>query len=136
MVQKVFVSLMAFMSIFLVLVFVFSLWAWIIRVEIVPDPDFPNDYVYLGEFAQILVQMWRNSIGDVAIFGLGDWSPKGNSAKLKERNGAQNIAMIFIWLVWLANVVGMVIVLLNFVIAEVGQTYEEVRSGGEIFRFQ
>ena len=44
--------------------------------------------------------------------------------------------MIFIWLIWAANVVGMVIVLLNFVIAEVSQTYEEVRSGGEIFRFQ
>ena len=55
MVSKVFFSLISFMSIFMVLVFVFSLWAWIIRVEIVPNPDFPNDYIYLGEFAQILV---------------------------------------------------------------------------------
>jgi len=54
MVSKVFFSLIPFLSIFLAGVFVFSLWAWIIRVEIAPDPDFTNDYIYLSEFLQIL----------------------------------------------------------------------------------
>jgi len=79
---------------------------------------------------KVLVTTWRNSIGDIAIFGMAKWSPSRNVGQDKERNAVQTIALTFIWTIWLLNVVFMVIVLLNFVIAEVSQTYERVKSSG------
>ena len=45
-------------------------------------------------------------------------------------------AMFIIWAFWFVNVFTMTIVFLNFVIAEVGNTYNNIKSSGTIFLYQ
>jgi len=40
------------------------------------------------------------------------------------------VAILTIWIVWLIDILVMVVIMLNFLVAEVGQTYENVMSAG------
>ena len=46
------------------------------------------------------------------------------------------LASAIVWTFWFINVFTMTIVFLNFVIAEVGNTYNDIKSSGTIFLYQ
>lgn len=123
MILTVFVDLFPFLTIFIVTVFFFSL------VMVIMDSGFDDgDYPKVQRFLIIFLQNFRNSIGDFEAVSYENW----HTAEPALRSHALSI----IWLFWLLNVFLMVIVLLNFLIAEVSQTYDKVKSQGKMLLYQ
>ena len=48
----------------------------------------------------------------------------------------QSVALIILWLFWFVNIFIMLIIILNFLIAEVSQTYDKVKGSGKMFLYQ
>ena len=68
MITQVFIDLIPFFSIFLMYIFVFSM------ITIIMEADFVNDgYEDMPRFLRILLQTFRNSIGDIATNNYGGW---------------------------------------------------------------
>jgi hypothetical protein len=79
-----------------------------------------DDYDGLGFKMRALIQMYRNSIGDIA-------PPKYNLYLDIHKNitSTENKLMItIIWALWFLNQLFILIVLLNFLIAIISQSYE------------
>jgi hypothetical protein len=79
-----------------------------------------GDYDGLGFKMRAFLQMYRNSIGDIA-------PPKYDLYLDSELNitSTENTLMItIIWIVWFLNQVFILIILLNFLIAIISQSYE------------
>jgi hypothetical protein len=79
-----------------------------------------DDYDGLGFKIRALIQMYRNSIGDIS-------PPKYDLYLDTEKNitSSENTLMIsMIWLVWFFNQLFILIILLNFLIAIISQSYE------------
>lgn len=124
MILTVFVDLFPFMTVFFVLVFFFSL------VMVIADADFDNDdYDMVDRFIQIFLQVFRNSVGDIAATKYEHWMADSSGA-------TQTTAMFLIWFFWLFNIFIMLIVMLNFLIAEVSQTYDKVKGQGKMLLYQ
>lgn len=71
--------------------------------------------------------VFRGSVGDIGAPNYMTWLDR------KRQSGSQEtatVAIYTVWLFWYINVVVTLIVMLNFLIAEVGQTYEKVMSLG------
>jgi hypothetical protein len=79
--------------------------------------------------------MFRNSIGDIAEVNYGVWSLSQEEAQLLPYLSQHNIAVLAIWTFWFMNMFIMLIVILNFLIAEVSQTYDKVKSSGKTFLY-
>ena len=107
MILTVFVDLFPFLTIFMVLVFFFSL------VMVITDADFEqDDYSMVDRFISLFLQVFRNSVGDIAAVKYKHW--------LDDAEGStRQFAMFLIWFFWLVNIFIMLIVMLNFLIAEV-----------------
>jgi hypothetical protein len=63
--------------------------------------------------------MFRNSIGDIAEVKYGVWSLTPEESQQQPYFSQHNIAVISIWAFWFMNMFIMLIVILNFLIAEV-----------------
>jgi len=48
----------------------------------------------------------------------------------------QSVALIVLWSFWFINIFLMLIIILNFLIAEVSQTYDRVKGSGKMFLYQ
>jgi hypothetical protein len=128
MIISVFFDLFPFIVIFLILVTVFSLGI------IVMGGEFDDgDYLALPKGIAIFLQMFRNSIGDIAEPTYGIWSIEEGEEDQKTTN--HSIAMYIIWLFWIINIFLMMIIIVNFLIAEVSQTYDKVKSSGKTFLY-
>ena len=80
--------------------------------------------------------MFRNSIGDIAEVHYGVWAIFDKHGVQKGEITTQNIAAIItIWAFWFLNMFIMLIVIVNFLIAEVSQTYDKVKSSGKTFLY-
>jgi len=106
-----------------------ALWALsykILRVEIEPEFPGPEDeveYPFLNNFVKFMIQSYRNTIGDISAPDYEAWYPSAESGNF------QNYTMInLVWLIWLGNQFVNLIILLNFLIAVISQTYEKVIS--------
>ena len=73
MLTAVLMDLAPFLTIFLIFVFVFSMIIIIMESDI--DPE---DYAGLPKFIRIMIQTFRNSIGDIAIIQYGKWGDDEN----------------------------------------------------------
>jgi hypothetical protein len=83
-----------------------------------------DDYDGLGFKMRAFLQMYRNSIGDIS-------PPKYDLYLDIDKNitSTENTLMIsIIWMVWFLNQVFILIILLNFLIAIISQSYEQVMS--------
>lgn len=97
-------------------IFLFAAVSIIMNTEISSDGDSSFNDLHL--IIRTLIQIFRNSIGDIALPNYGMWNDpadKANSFKT-----AQPYAFFIVWLFWMANLFFMLIVLLNFLIAKVG----------------
>jgi len=84
-----------------------------------PQDDYPN----LHDFTGIFLTTWRNSLGDVAAPDYSNWS-KNLRSEEKEGLGWYSYTMIYItWLIWFFNLLFVLLVLVNFLISIVGNSY-------------
>lgn len=79
-----------------------------------------------------LIKIFRNSIGDISAVKLNSWSDESLDGNFV----LSHLATAIVWSFWFINVFTMTIVLLNFVIAEVSNTYNNIKSSGNIFLYQ
>ena len=118
-----FEDLFPFLTIFVVTVFFFSL------VMVIMDTGFEDeDYPRVQQFLIIFLQNLRNSVGDLNAVEYDGW--KDADASVRDK------ALTIVWLFWVLNIFIMLIVLLNFLIAEVSQTYDKVKSQGDMLLYQ
>jgi|TARA_B110000285_G_C14601452_1_gene370853 hypothetical protein len=94
-----------------------------------------DDEVYLpveinSSFFGYFIYAMRNSIGDLADPDYSLWLEN------KEEGTSANWLMIILcWLFWIINALLMIIVLLNFLIAVISQSYEAVVSLRNIYTY-
>ena len=103
-----------------------------------------ENYEYMKPFPLIVnnLQTFRNSIGDLAEPDIGKWikdktvnyNPVDSEGFLK--NNYQYAIMTVVWFFFIANIFIMQIVLLNFLIAEVSMTYENIKGLGPCLLYQ
>ena len=79
-----------------------------------------------------LIQVFRNSVGDISIFSGDGWQKPGHDDESEQ----YIVAYIVIFLIWFVNCIVMIIIMLNFLIAEVSKTYERVRNQGEMLLYK
>ena len=126
MITQVFKDLSAFMTIFMLNVYIFAMVYFVMGVEI-ENEEYKDMYTTFSGF----IQVFRNSIGDIVPVKLDAWNvSKTNDSVLSA------MAHGIVWIFWFINIFTMTIVFLNFVIAEVGNTYNEVRESGTLFLYQ
>ena len=111
------------MTIFMLNVYVFAM------VDFVMENDTEGEeYKSMSRTFSSCIKIFRNSIGDISPVSLTRW-------KSENINGdpmLSKLATGIVWSFWFINVFTMTIVLLNFVIAEVGNTYNDIKESGDI----
>jgi hypothetical protein len=102
------------------------------------DADFnSDDYPGLPRVIYIIIRIFRNSIGDIEVPLYDRWLSKitnpdtGKEEYVVTSASAQGISITVIYLYWIFNIFIMVIILLNFLIAEIGGTFESVKAEAE-----
>jgi len=126
MILTVFIDLFPFLTIFVVLVFFFSL------VMVITDADFErDDYSKVDRFICLFLQVFRNSVGDIGAVRYKHWLDAEQAGET-----TKGYAMLIIWFFWVVNIFIMLIVMLNFLIAEVSQTYDKVKGQGKMLLYQ
>mmetsp|Transcript_19632 Transcript_19632/g.30271 ORF Transcript_19632/g.30271 Transcript_19632/m.30271 type:complete len:202 (+) Transcript_19632:2112-2717(+) len=100
----------------------FSLWVLYFTIEfkILKWEMDEEEYKGLTEFVQRLILTFRNSIGDLSLPGYDKW--------LEQPTWESKLVVSLLWLMWFVNIFLMLIMLLNFLIAVISQTYERVAS--------
>ena len=127
MLTQVFKDLYPFMTIFMLNVYVFAMVDFVMENE-TEGEEYKNMLRTFGSF----IKIFRNSIGDISAVKLNHWSQENIEGDLM----LSRLATGIVWSFWFINVFTMTIVLLNFVIAEVGNTYNDIKSSGNIFLYQ
>lgn len=115
------------MTIFMLNVYIFSMVNLVMDTNLMDDWE--SEYDGITQSKAIFIQVFRNSIGDIGMTKIGPWKKIDNDI-------LGDCAMFIIWGFWFANVFTMTIVFLNFVIAEVGNTYNNIKNSGTIFLYQ
>ena len=93
--------------------FIFTLVIVIMEAD-VDDADYPN----IMKFLRIIIQTFRISVGDIQVFNYGPWSNKDNADN--DFYMAQYVAISIIWMSWFINMIIMLIIIVNLLIAVVG----------------
>ena len=139
MLTQVFSDVIPFLTVFLLYIILFSL------VTLIMGADFgEDDYSNLPGFVRVIISIFRTSIGDIQAYDYGEWKDKDKKEETLLLEGvttednsdflrAQPIAIAIIWAVWYFNIFFMVIILANFLIAEVSVTFEDVKNLGNVF---
>ena len=114
---KIVTDIRNFTLFFILFVFIFGLIAKVLETE--GFDDSPEAFKYV-------IYAWRVSMG-------GDISPKYEawSGLIEAGEGGEigaKVVICIIWLAWWLNQYVMVIIMLNFLIAIISQSYEEVMS--------
>ena len=123
MIMQVILDIIPFLIVFLIYIIFFTLVVVTLDAE-VDNEDYPNIHPVLA----ISIQIFRNSIGDISAFKYERWAPDGETKFL-----SHNLGILLIWFFWFYDILIMLVILLNFLIAEVSQTYDRVESQGSIF---
>ena len=82
-----------------------------------------EDYASLQPLTYTWIQVFRNSIGDANPPGIDYWDQFAESSP-----SLRNVGVLVIWFIWFAELFFMLIILLNFLIAIIGQSYESIMS--------
>ena len=122
---KIIGQLTPFLLMFMSSTFLFTLIIVIMEAD-VDDGDYPN----IVKFLRIIISTFRISIGDVQVFTYGPWENKEGADNDFIR--AQSFAIVIIWMSWFINLIIMMIIIVNLLIAVVGTIYEDVMSKKDI----
>lgn len=141
----VFLDLWPFMTLFLSLICFFAMIQVIMEVDACksnPGPDgyFTKgcDYLHISQFFRLFLHTFRISVGDIHPPNYQSMvhHSAGKSAPSSEEASTHNVSIYIIWFFWFCNVFIMMIIMLNFLIAEVGQTYQKIQSKGQKLHYQ
>ena len=94
-----------------------------------------GDYSQLDMIFVIGIQTWRNSIGDIAAPVYPRWDEMSQSTKAGKQFLGKMMIMI-IWFIWIFHQFVILIILLNFLIAIISQSYEDVMSKSEQMKYK
>jgi hypothetical protein len=120
----------------------FSIVIIILGAEVPNDDDQGNIYAGLPEFVKILIHNFRLAVGDLIAPNIGIWKTNfitvpavDEYSESRQEMGDNNsqAALVMVWSMWIINIFLMLIIMLNFLIAEVGQIYDNVKSSGKLF---
>jgi hypothetical protein len=96
----------------------------------VVDKD-DEDYVLMNGYVKQVIFAWKNSVGDVDIPDYSKWS-----AIMSESPVSAKIMIVITWLNWWLNHYIMLIIILNFLIAIISQSYEQVMTTSEVTKYE
>jgi hypothetical protein len=111
MIITVMVDLFPFVTIFMLMVTFFSF-----GIQVMGGAFDDGDYFGLPTQVYSWIQMFRNSVGDITEVDYGVWKDSDGDESLFSQ---RNIAIFMIWVFWFMNIFIMLIVIVNFLIAEV-----------------
>ena len=77
------------------------------------------------------IQTYRNGIGDISAPDYSYWDNGVN-----EKDNKFYIMLAYIWMIWLGNQFFILIIMLNFLIAVISQTYDQVMSQSQILLYK
>lgn len=128
------VDLFPFLKVFVWLIAVFAFLGVCTEIRVCEDDKDGfecdvqgwDDYPDITKFSALFLNTFRTSVGDISAPMYSSWSDRK-----KETKKTTYAAIYLIWIIWLVNVFIMLIIMLNFLIAEVGNTYQKVYSLGE-----
>jgi len=102
--------------------------------------DVGQTYTHLNQFWGYFFLIWENSIGNINPPTYAFWTDRLNSKgnlKLEDYQEHGTYLIIYIiWFMWLANQILILIVLLNFLIAVISQSYENVMNSSVQFKYK
>lgn len=114
---------------------------WIVAFTLIfiflgANNDVGQTYQHLSEFTGYFLLIWENSIGNINPPTYQFWMNTLKNADIEpfQKTGALTVIYI-IWLMWFANQALILIVLLNFLIAVVSQSYENVMNSATQFKY-
>ena len=116
-----------------IILFMLYFLYWVIffaSIYIILGADFnvgekADDYKSLSPLEINFIGVFRNSLGDIAIPGIEYWLTR---EQLEEEKLWSAFFIHFIWVIILLNTVLTLIVLLNFLIAIVSESYNRINS--------
>ena len=108
----------SFFSMFLFFwVFIFGCWYQILGVEARTE-DFPM----INKFLVFFLENFKNAVANLGSPELGFWE------KQTENPAVSSVMVYICWIIWMLNQFFILVILLNFLIAIICQSYEEVLS--------
>mmetsp|Transcript_34655 Transcript_34655/g.53026 ORF Transcript_34655/g.53026 Transcript_34655/m.53026 type:complete len:238 (+) Transcript_34655:5493-6206(+) len=137
-------ELVPFTVFFMMWIVFFAFSLQILEVQIVPEDGGEWDFEYweLNEFIKQVIVSYRNSIGDISAPAYENWLPltedneeEGLRADSSQVAFFKYFIITFIWMFWMFNQYINLIILLNFLIAVISQTYEKVISRLDTFTY-
>ena len=78
-----------------------------------------NSGVGLGKFGRLFLMVWRNSVGKLSFVRYSYWDKK-------EEQGEKTVGIEFVYLVFYLQIIFMLVIMLNFMIAIIDSTYKRV----------
>jgi len=132
MVTETFIDMRFFISYYLLWILFFTCINSILKVDpgvIDETDDPPVDYPGVNRYIALVLMTFRNAIGDLSPPEYGSWVTEVQEANGNtdyKMNWSQRVIVSALWLVWCLQVILMIIVLLNFLIAVISETYERV----------
>jgi len=92
----------------------------------------PDDYPELSDFTIIVLATWRNAIGDIYPPDYHKWSENLNAEDaVKDEESARTgvtytyVMITLVWLIWWLNQLFLFLVLTNFLISIIGNSFGE-----------
>ena len=114
---------------------VFSLMNYILENEMIleSDGELGTKYPHVIPFMSYFINQWRNSVGDIVDPEYDVWlslafadAGEGTYKQDGKYFGYSYTIIYLMWIVWLVSMWFNLIVLLNFLIAIVNQSYEDI----------
>ena len=137
-VSSVIADVKPFMMFFLIWMFVNAILYRVAKVEIIEDVD--GEYPKLGNDIGLILQTFGTAIGNINPPTYEWWFPNDARRLLQEGPSGFSVTQILIliwaWVLLLFNVLFMFIILCNFLIAIISQTYDEVMGKEQIFNYE
>lgn len=130
MIGLTFSDMIPFTIFFFINVVFFMMLAQVLRLGVDTEA-----YPEVNKIFAALIVAFRTSIGDLGEPDYSYWVERESHFEVKDSDNENKLShlqvsvMIYIiWFIWLFNIILMVIILLNFLIAVISQTYERVVS--------
>ena len=104
----------------MIFIVIFSLLFRITGID-VPNTGPEAEYTDVNRYVLFFLQIFRNSVGDVKVPDYSFWNER-----LTQDSAISNFMIYYSWLLWFANILFILIILLNFLIAIISQSYDSV----------
>lgn len=112
----------------------FSMWILFFTIQYkVLGAEFDlTEYSHLNRFVQLALVSFRNALGDIQIAAYSKYT----DPKLHGDRHLAYVMVVLIWVYWFANIGLMLIILMNFLIAVISESYTTVSEGKVKFQYK